>query len=101
MILRDANISTLKQLLKDLSTLLKDINFLDNFRSFQVVDETIAAGTTAKFRNKLNVIPTTMMVNKQTGNGLLTAGSTAWDETYVYVKNNGAESVTATITFMR
>jgi hypothetical protein len=99
---RDVLLYTIPKLTKELGVVLKDITFLDNFRSFQVVDQTIAANTEVKFRNSLNIIPSTMIINKQTGNGLVTAGDTSWDNNYIYVKNNDASnSVTVTITFLR
>jgi len=33
----------------------------------------------------------------QTGNGLVTKGVTDWTAKHIYLKNNGAESVTITI----
>lgn len=99
---RDVLLNTIPKLTKELGVVLKDISFLDNFRSFQISEQTIAANTEAKFRNQLNVVPTTMIINKQTGNGLVTAGDTSWDANYVYIKNNDASnSVTVTITFLR
>ncbi len=93
--------TSLKELATHLNVVFKDINFLENFTSFQVVDQTIAAGAELRVTNRLNVIPTTMVVNKQTGNGLITASDTEWTKDYIYIKNNGASSVTATITFIR
>ena len=99
---RDVLLNTIPKLTKELGVVLKDITFTDNFRSFKVSDQTIAANTEAKFRNELNIIPGTMIINKQVGNALVTAGDTAWDSNYVYVKNNdSSNSVTLTITFLR
>jgi hypothetical protein len=99
---RDVLLNSIPKLTKELGVVLKDLDFLNNFRSFKVESQTIAANTEAKYRNQLNVIPTTMIINKQTGNGLVTAGDTSWDNNYVYVKNHDASnSVTVTITFLR
>lgn len=101
-----SQLADLRQILKELSTGLNRLDFSENFVSFTWTG-TIAAGATAQIRNKLDSVPTRMYVDLQTGNGLLTKGisyggaSVLWDANYVYVLNNGAASVTATITFFK
>lgn len=100
--LRTAVLTDITKLVKELGVVLKDLTFLDNFTSFQKKDVTIAANTEEKIRNELNVIPTKMLIVKQTGNALVTAGDTSWDSNYVYVKNHdSSNSATVTIIFIR
>lgn len=98
--LRDNQIKSLDALLKELAIVLKDLNILENFRSFQIT-ATIPAGTELRIRNELRIIPKTMIVNKQVGNGLITASTTEWTLDYLYIYNHGASSVDATVTFTR
>lgn len=99
---RTAVLNTLPKLVKELGVVLKDLNFIDNFTNFQVTDLTIAANTEEKIRNEINLIPTKMLIVKQTGNALVTAGDTAWSTNYVYLKNHSAtNSATVTVIFLR
>lgn len=94
-------LANLSQVLKELSTGLNRLDLGDNFVGFQTT-VTIAAGAESAIRNKLAPhIPTKMLVLNQTGNGLLTNSGTPWTTNYVYVVNNGAVSVTATILFQK
>jgi hypothetical protein len=94
-------IQDLKQLVKELGTGLNRISFSDNFESFEI-EETIAATTELKVRNQLDpYTPSGMLILKQTGNSLVTAGDTTWDSNYVYVENRGANPVTVKIRFFK
>lgn len=96
-----SQLADLRQLLKELSTGLNRLDFNENFIGFEKT-VTLAAGETLKIRNELQLIPTKMLVLKQTGNGLLTAGTAIpWNLSHLYVINNGAVSVTATILFLK
>jgi hypothetical protein len=90
-------------LVRELATGLKRLDFDNNFESFETSDLTIAANTEEKIRNELDpAIPTKMVIVKQTGNGLVTAGDTAWTSNYVYIKNNDASnSVTVRVIFFK
>jgi hypothetical protein len=89
----------LKGLIRDLSNGLRHLSFGDNFQSFEQVVE-ITATTELQIVNKLTKIPKKYIVVSQTGNGLLTKGTTDWSEDFLYIYNNGAVTVTATIIFM-
>lgn len=83
----------LSQLVLELSAGLKRLTFVENFDSFAVDDITIAYQTATpadyKIRNQLDpIIPRYMMIVKQTGNALVTAGDTAWSSDFVYLKNH-------------
>jgi len=62
---------------------------------------TISATSELAIRNELTFIPTRYIILSQTGNGLITKGTTDWTSDYVYLYNNGAVSVTVTIFFMK
>ncbi|HEY5688530.1 MAG TPA: hypothetical protein VIS27_09530 [Yeosuana sp.] len=83
--------SSLKQVLVELIAGLKRLTFGENFISFEVevtiADQTETSGD-YKIRNQLLTIPTKMIIVKQTGNALVTAGDTAWDSNFVYLKNH-------------
>lgn len=94
------NLFDLKQLLRHLSAGLERLTFEDNFEGFNIT-VVISAGSELKFRNQLNFIPTKYIITYQTGNGLITAGDTAWTRDFIYMKNHGASDVTVTLQFMR
>ena len=89
----------IKGLIRDLSNGLRNLSFGDNFQSFEQVVE-IAATTELSIRNQLTSIPKKYIIVDQTGNGLITRGTTEWSTDYLYLYNNGAVTVTATIVFM-
>lgn len=93
---------TFEHLRKALDILLRDLTFADNFKSFQITNKVIAANTEEKYRNELTTIPSGYIIIKQTGNALVTAGDTAWDSNFVYLKNHDStNSATVTVIFFR
>ena len=91
----------IKQLLKELRTGLGRLDFLNNFESFET-EVTIAANTESKIRNQLTFIPTRVIITKQTGNALVTAGDTAWTTEFLYIKNHDASnSATVKLLFLK
>ena len=92
----------IKALLRELGTGLQRLDFINNFESFEAVDVALPANTETKIRNELQFIPTKMLIVKQTGNALITAGSTNWNTEYLYVMNHAAATAaTATIVFFK
>lgn len=84
---------SLQSIIKELMSGLKRLDFENNFESFEVGPITIPDQTEAsgdyKIRNELDpAIPTGMIIKKQTGNALVTAGSTSWTSDYVYIRNH-------------
>lgn len=84
---------TLKQVVAELLLGLLKLDLVDNFQSWETDDLTIddQTGTPGdyKIKNELSpTIPTRMIIVKQTGNALVTAGDTAWTSNFVYIKNN-------------
>ena len=94
------NLFDLKQLIRHLSAGLQRLRFNDNFEGFEATIA-IPASTELKLRNQLSFIPTKYIITQQKGNGLLTAGDTAWSANFIYMKNHGPNSITATVFFMR
>lgn len=87
--------------LRDLRTGLTQLSFLDNFRSFEVT-VTIAAGEELAIRNQFRdgTIPTRRIVVRA-NDYTLTDGATAWSKEFVYLKNSGSGSLTATVVFLK
>lgn len=95
-----------KALIAELATGLRRLDFGNNFESFEVTitvnDQTQTPGD-YKIRNKLDPhIPSGMLIVKQTGNALVTAGTTDWDSEFVYVRNHSTTTdSTLTIKFFK
>ena len=90
----------LKSLVKELGLGLRKLTFGNNFDGF-IQEVTISATTEQAIRNELTYIPKYFIILSQSGNGLLTKGTTDWSSDYLYIYNNGAVSVTATILFAK
>lgn len=93
-------IREIADLVKEMAIGLVDLQFIHNFRGFEK-EVTIPATSEAKIRNELDFIPARYIIMDQTGNGLVTRGSTPWDGNYLYLYNNGSVSVTITVQFLR
>ena len=97
-------IQTLKDLyslIKELSIGLRDLDFANNFTSFEET-VVISATSEATVRNKLTVKPTKVIITGQKGNGLVTKSPTnEWTDTQLYMYNNGAEEVTVDLLFIK
>lgn len=87
-------------LTRQLAVGLRDLTFSDNFRGFEQ-EVTISATSEARVRNTLNFIPSRYIIVSQTGNGVVTKGTTEWSDDFLYLYNNGAVSVTVTVQFFR
>lgn len=91
--------------MRDLSVGLIKINFAENFESFRVENLVIKSGTEVAIANQLqskanNSIPTSRIIVRQIGNGLVTDGQ-AWTTNLVYLFNNGPDDVTVTVIFFK
>jgi hypothetical protein len=84
---------------RNLSAGLLKLNLVENFESFRVDDVVIAAGATKEITNDLRVVPTSKLIVRQTGNGLVTDGT--WDLNFLRLINNGATTVTISVIFFR
>lgn len=97
---RISQVSDLPTLIRELANGLRKLTFTDNFNGFKATDIVIPATSEKEVRNTLKFIPNTYIILSQSGNGLVTKGTTAWDSNYLYLYNNGSVSVTITILFM-
>ena len=87
-------------MVKDLNHGLRNMTFTNNVEGFEAT-VTISATSELAIRNELTFTPTRYIIMSQTGNGLITKGSTDWSSDYLYLYNNGAVSVTITVFFMK
>lgn len=87
---------------RELSFGLTRLTFDDNFQSFISEDVVIAAGAEKQIQYQLpeGKIAKYYISLGQTGNGLVTKGTTAWTAKHIYLKNNGAEAVTITLAIL-
>lgn len=84
---------------RNLAAGLLKLNLTENFEAFRVDNIQIASGATQEITNDLRVIPTSRLIVKQEGNGIVTDG--AWDLDVVRLVNNGPNSVTISVIFYR
>lgn len=87
-------------LTRQLAVGLRDLQFKDNFVSFEETIE-LPATTEVRVRNSLNIEPTRYIIVSQEGNGLVTKGSTEWTSDFLYLYNNGATTVTIKVIFFK
>jgi hypothetical protein len=96
-----SNAKSLSSLTRLLETILGRLSLIDNFESFEVQDIEITSGDEVTIGNKLTTIPSKYIVVGQTGNGVISKGDTQWTAKYLYVKNNGPDTVKVSIIFLR
>ena len=97
----------IEELVKKLTHGLTKLTLADNMETFETTFS-VAGGKTVTIRNKLTSTPTRYIIVAQEGNGLLTKTALQdgketiqWNNENVYIKNNGKETVKATVVFMR
>ena len=97
------NIERIKDIVnlsRQLAVGLRDLTFGDNFKSFETT-LVISATSEIRVRNTLNLMPTKYIIVSQSGDGLITKGSTEWTSDYLYLYNNGSVDVTITVIFFK
>lgn len=92
--------------MRDLSVGLLKMNFTENFESFRVENLLIKNGQEVAIANQLktkanNAIPTSRIIVRQQGNGLVTDGTTAWTTNLLYLMNHGPDDVTISVIFFK
>jgi len=96
-----ANMTRLIELVEELASGLVNLNFEDNFKSFEAQGIEIKSGRVARITNDLKTIPSKYVIVNQVGAGIVTRSEeNIWTTENVYIKNNGAEDVTIDIVFM-
>jgi hypothetical protein len=95
--------NTFTSVLRNLQTGLSQLDFLENFRTFQVEDLVLVAGTEAEIPNRLGdgETPRFRSIVRQSGGTTITDGDTAWDTDFVYLKNIGPGDAVVTVIFFR
>jgi len=101
------SIKDIEELVKKLTHGLTKLTLADNMETFETTFS-VAGGKTVTIRNKLTSTPTKYIILSQEGHGMLTKTSLqdgketiTWNIENVYLKNNGNETVKATVLFMR
>lgn len=89
----------------ELTTGLRRLDFLDNFQSFRLDDVTLPVGVEVALPNGLKnryrgAIPNTRLIVKQSGNGIITDGSSAWTADEVFLRNEGPDPVVVSVIFI-
>lgn len=87
--------------LRELSTGLSRLTLSENFESF-TVQVSIPATSEIPIRNLLTggVTPTKRVIVRSNSSTIVD-GDTAWTSKYVYLKNTGGSTATATVIFLR
>lgn len=96
-----SNVKTLEGMVRLLETVLHRLSFTDNFESFEVQDIEITSGSEVTIGNKLTSIPSKYIIVGQEGHGVISKGDTQWSAKYLYIKNNGPDTVKVSIVFLR
>lgn len=96
------------QLIKQYNELVKGINFLNKFLSFQsnfdgfiATNISIPATSSVKIQHFLGVIPKWRIILRQEGNGVITDVYSQWNTDTISLFNNGAVTVIITVFIAR
>ena len=76
---------------------LLNLDLTENFQAFRVDDIVFAPNATVGIPNQLSTVPSSRLIVRQTGNGLLTDGT--WNLQFLQMVNNSANVVTASFIF--
>jgi hypothetical protein len=90
----------LNYFMKEFSSFSKSLSFQNNFDGY-IASVTFPASSSVKIEHFLGVTPKWRVVLRQEGNGVLSDISSGWDSTFITMKNNGTEVVTASILIAR
>lgn len=85
--------------MKNLSSGLIRLSMVENFEAARLNDLTIDAGATVTFGNPLPFVPSSRVIVKQVGDGVITDGP--WSMQSLSLKNNGAVDVTISVIFYK
>jgi len=87
-------------LTRNLAVGLRNLTLADNFSTDTHTIE-IEATSEYRLRHGLKTVPSGYIITQQSGNGLITKGTTEWTNQLVYLYNNGAVTVTLTIELLK
>src|SRR5271154_5665042 len=92
--------------MRDLSVGLLKLNFTENFDSFQIDNLLIPVNMEVAIPNQLknksnNMIPSSRMIVRQQGYGIVTDGQTPWNQNILYLFNNGPQATTINVIFFK
>lgn len=90
----------LNYFMKEFSSFSKTLSFQNNFDGY-IASVTFPASSTIQIQHFLGVTPKWRVVLRQEGNGVLSDISSGWNDTFITMKNNGTEVVTASILIAR
>ena len=88
------------ELAKMLNFVLKSLSFQNNFNCY-IAQISIAAGASEKIIHLLGVTPKWRIILRQEGNGVISDIPSGWNEKFITLKNNGAETVTISVMIAR
>ena len=91
---------TVVDLVKQLKLGLRKLTLDDNLEGFTVQDLEIEANDDVTIQNKLTFVPKQYIITSQVGNGLVTKTGN-WNEKYLFLINNGPDTVKVTVFFTR
>lgn len=89
----------LSNTLSDVTTILSNISFQDNFKSMEV-ETNFAAGAETQIQHDLKFVPSGYLILKSSGVGLCD-GPTAWTKDYIYLLNSSGTIINAKIIILR
>lgn len=97
-------VPSLPQSLREVELVLRNLDFLDNFKAFQVADLDIGAGAEVAIQNLITpTVPSrwTLLRVARTGSGTVSIvdGVKLWTPSTLYIQNIGTSSARVTIAF--
>jgi hypothetical protein len=85
--------------MRDICTGLIRLDFSDNFQSQRFNDVEIDAGQTVELTNNRSYVPSSRIIIRQTGDGVITDGN--WNIQTLRLINNGAVPVRISVIFFK
>lgn len=83
-----------------LNFVLKALSFQSNFNGY-VAEAVIPATTTVSVQHFLGVTPKWRVILRQEGNGVISDIPSGWNDNFIQLRNNGAETVTISVLIAR
>jgi len=93
-------ITSLDKLIKELENGLRNLDFTNNFQSFEV-SVTFPPNEEIQITNRLKDIPKYYIIGRQDNPGQIVDGDQPWSQQALYLKNTSNNTITATIIITR